>query len=418
MRAQHRKRALVAGAGVAVVAVAGAWMLRGRPAASADSHATLASAAPRSDGDNAGSSDDGDAQSGRRPSRLNLPAGAGAKNPVSTARAEMVRLARDIQVIGTISPDQDHFAVVGPLVSGRVARLNAGVGDKVRRGQSIAEIESAEVGEARAGLIAAKARHVAAETNLRRETDLADRKISSSRERELAQAQWVIDKAGVRAAAERLRAIGLSNADIEAIDRQDLGGRVPMRSPIDGVVIERAVTLGQAIERATDGFKIADLSHLWVNLDLYEKDLARVRVGQEVEVRAEAFPGETFHGRVAYVVPVIDEATRTAKVRLEFENRQGQLSLGQLVPARIIGDGHRGAPEVLAVPRNAVERVEGRPVVFVVARGPNGAVNGFQQRTVELGASGGELIEIRQGLALGESVAVDGAFLLKSELLR
>lgn len=344
---------------------------------------------------------------------LALPDGAAARNPVRTAPAAMVRLARDIQVIGTVAPDQDHFALVGPLVSGRVARLNAGVGDQLRRGQIIGEIESAEVGEARAALIAAKARYAAAETNLRRETDLAQRRISSSRERELAQAQWVTDKAGVRAAAERLRAIGLSNADIDAIDHRDLGGRVPMRSPIEGTVIERTITLGQAIERATDAFKIADLTHLWVNLELYEKDLSRVRVGQEVEVRADAFPGEIFRGRVAYVVPMIDEATRTAKVRLEFENTEGRLSLGQLVTARIVGDGHRGTPEVVAVPRNAVERVEGRPVVFVTDSG-----GAFRQRAVELGSSGGDLIEIRAGLVAGEVVAADGAFLLKSELLR
>jgi cobalt-zinc-cadmium efflux system membrane fusion protein len=344
---------------------------------------------------------------------LALPDGAAARNPVRTTPVAMVRLARDIQVLGTVAPDQDHFALVGPLVSGRVARLAAGVGDRLRRGQILGEIESAEVGEARAALIAAKARYTAAEANLRRETDLAERRISSSRERELAQAQWAGDKAGVRAAAERLRAIGLSNADIEVIDHRDLGGRVPMRSPIDGTVIERTITLGQAIERATDAFKIADLSHLWVNLDLYEKDLSHVRVGQEVEVRADAFPGEIFRGHVAYIVPVIDEATRTAKVRLEFENRQGRLSLGQLVSARIVGDGHRGTPEVLAVPRDAVERVEGRPVVFVADGG-----GAFRQRAVELGGSGGDLVEIRAGLAAGEVVAADGAFLLKSELLR
>ena len=344
---------------------------------------------------------------------LALPDGAAARNPVRTTPAAMVRLARDIQVIGTVAPDQDHFALVGPLVSGRVARLAAGVGDRLRRGQILGELESAEVGEARAALIAAKARYIAAEANLRRETDLAERRISSSRERELAQAQWVGDKAGVRAAAERLRAIGLSNDDIDVIDHRDLGGRVPMRSPIDGTVIERSITLGQAIERATDAFKIADLSHLWVNLELYEKDLSRVRIGQEVEVRADAYPGEIFRGRVAYIVPVIDEATRTAKVRLEFENREGRLSLGQLVTARIVGDGQRGTPEVLAVPRNAVERIEGRPVVFVAEAG-----GAFRQRAVELGGSGGDLIEIRAGLAAGEVVAADGAFLLKSELLR
>ena len=104
-----------------------------------------------------------------------------------------------------------------------------------------------------------------------------------------------------------------------------------VRAPIAGTVIERKVTLGQAVERATDAFKIADTAHVWVTLDLYEKDLARVRVGQEVETRTDARPGEVFHGRVAFIVPVIDQATRTAKVRLEFPNPKGVLSAG---PAR------------------------------------------------------------------------------------
>jgi membrane fusion protein, heavy metal efflux system len=409
MNTPHAKKRLffIGGTAAALVLTVGLIILRGRNAAGGGSAplgpAVAASITAVREGDNPSAA-----------TRLALPPGASTKNPVRTARAEMMRLARDIQVIGTVAPDQDHFAIVGPLVGGRVAQLLAGVGDHLRRGQVMAEIESAEVGEARAALIAAKARALAAEANLRRETDLAERRISSSRDRELAQAQWVIDKAGVRAAAERLRAIGLSTADIEAIDRQDLGGRVPMRSPIEGTVIARAITLGQAVERATDAFKIADLRHLWVNLDLYEKDLAHVRVGQQVEVRADAFPGEVFPGRVAYVVPVIDEATRTAQVRLEFENRQVQLSVGQLVSALIVGDGHRGSPEVLAVPRNAVARIDGRPVVFVAAR----KGDEFQQRPVELGASGGEMIEVRQGLVAGEAVAVEGAFLLKSELLR
>ena len=115
----------------------------------------------------------------------------------------MVRLARDIQVIGTVAPDQDHFALVGPLVAGPRRRAwPPASAITLRRGQVLAEIESAEVGEARAALIAAKARTLAAEANLRRETDLAERRISSSRERELAQAQWV-DRQGRRARRRR-----------------------------------------------------------------------------------------------------------------------------------------------------------------------------------------------------------------------
>src|SRR6185369_3964454 len=173
---------------------------------------------------------------------------------------------------------------VGPLVAGRIARLAVGVGDKVRQGQVIAEIESSEVGQARAELVAAQARYVAADANLRRESDLAEKKISSSRERELAHAQWVTERAGVRAATLRLRALGFSPGDVAELEKRDPGGRLPIRAPIAGTVIERPVTLGQAVERATDAFKIADTSKVWVSLDLYEKDLARVFVGQEVEM--------------------------------------------------------------------------------------------------------------------------------------
>ena len=172
------------------------------------------------------------------------------------------------------------------------------------------------------------------------------------------------------------------------------------------------MTLGQAVERATDAFKIADTTHVWVTLDLYEKDLFRVHVGQEVEMWTEARPGESFRGRVAFIVPVIDQATRTAKVRLEFANPKGMLQAGQLVTARILADSRRETVEVLAVPRSAVEQVDGKTVVFLESG------DSFERRNVLLGLSGGDKVEIRQGLAVGDRVAVEGAFLLKSELLR
>ncbi len=348
----------------------------------------------------------------KAPRPLALATAAQAKNPVKVAAAELAKLGGDIQVVGTVAFHEDHFAVVGPLVPGRISRVSAGVGDKVKRGQVIAEIEASEVGTARAELVSAKARFVAADANLKRETDLAEKKISSSRERELAHAQWVTEQAGVRAAIMRLRAIGLTPGDVEEAEKHDLGGRVAMRAPISGTIIERKVTLGQAVERATDAFKIADTTHVWVSLDLYEKDLARVHVSQEVEMRTDARPGDSFHGRVAFIVPVIDPATRTAKVRLEFPNPNGVLHAGQLVTARILADSRLATSEVLAVPRSAIEQVEGKMVVFVKA----GDV--FERRNVLLGMSGGDRVEIRKGLNAGEVVAIDGAFLLKSELLR
>jgi cobalt-zinc-cadmium efflux system membrane fusion protein len=355
-----------------------------------------------------------EAERGTRP--VALPSRAAAENPVQTIAARRVRLAGDIQVVGTVSYDQDHLALVGPLVAGRVSRLLVGVGDRVRRGQALAEIESAEVGQARADLISARARTSAAELNLRRETDLAERRISSAREKEVAQAQWITESAATRAATERLRALGLSAQDIATSETSDQGGRLAVRAPIDGVVLERAVTLGQAVERATDAFKIADTGHVWVDLDLYEKDLPRVHVGGEVEIRADAYASDLFKGRVAYVVPVVEQATRTAKVRVELPNDKGKLSFGQLVTARLVGDPSTVATAVIAVPRAAIEHVDGRPVVFV--KGTGGGDAGFERRAVELGVSTGAEVEIRRGVVEGELVASDGAFLLKSELLR
>jgi cobalt-zinc-cadmium efflux system membrane fusion protein len=392
----NKKTIVVSGVlGVAVLA-AGFIMLRER-SSNAARHEPPAAAVPKP---------------GEVAKPLALAPGAREKNPVKVAAAELTKIGGDIQVVGTVTFHEDHFAVVGPLVSGRISKLVAGVGDRVRKGQVIAEIESSEVGQARAELVSAKARHAAAEANLRRENDLAEKKISSVRERELAFATSVTEQAGVRAATMRLKAIGLSQSDIDEIEHRDLGGRVQIHAPIAGTIIERKVTLGQAVERATDAFKIADTSHVWVTLDLYEKDLARVHVGQEVETRTDARPGEVFKGRVAFIVPVIDEATRTAKVRLEFPNPKNVLHAGQLVTARILADSKREAPEVLAVPRSAVEQVEGKTVVFVQSG------DTFERRNVLLGSSGGDRVEVRKGLTVGERVAVEGAFLLKSELLR
>ncbi|HVT08848.1 MAG TPA: efflux RND transporter periplasmic adaptor subunit [Polyangia bacterium] len=380
---------LVGGAGV-VVAV-GAWRLRRDPPPQPPAQATAAA-------EPAG--------------RIAAPPSGGGKNAIELVEAQPMELASDLQLVGTVGFHEDRYAVVGPLVAGRVSRLVAGVGDRVKRGQVIAEIESAEVGQARAEMLAAKARLAAAEANLRRENDLADRKISSEREREQAQAQAATEQANVRAAVMRLRAIGLAQSDVEQSALREQGGVVRMRAPIDGTVIERKVTLGQAVERATDAFAIADASRVWVSLDLYEKDLFRVAPGQTVDVTTESRPGETFRGVVGFIVPVIDPATRTAKVRLELDNPHGRLQSGQLVTARLPAQASGTAPRVLAVPRSAIEQIEGRTVVFVETAG------GFERRNVLTGRSAGEHVEIREGLKPGERVAARGAFLLKSELLR
>jgi cobalt-zinc-cadmium efflux system membrane fusion protein len=218
--------------------------------------------------------------------------------------------------------------------------LLAGVGDRVHRGQTLGHIQSVEAGQARADYVAARAALDAADANAARERELAQRQISSDRQREVADALAVSQRAKMRAALTHLQAIGFDAADISRLgEGSDDGVLIPLRAPIAGLVLKRSVTIGQAVERSTDVFTVADLSLLWVQLDIYEKDLERVSPGQRVNVRTDAAPGEVFKGRVSYVDPVIDERTRTAHVRVELPNPEGKLRLNQLVTARIIFEG-------------------------------------------------------------------------------
>ncbi|MCS6915291.1 MAG: efflux RND transporter periplasmic adaptor subunit [Myxococcales bacterium] len=346
--------------------------------------------------------------------RVSLSPAALKHNPIETAVVTRVKLARDVEVVGSVSYNANHHAEVGPLIAGRIVSLRVGIGDRVKAGQVLAELESAEVGQAQAAYLTARATSMAAQANLRRERELAERKVSSERERELAEAQAATEQANLLAATQRLRALGLRLEDIRELERNGgRPGRVPLVSPIDGTVLTREVTLGQAVQPATDAFKVADLAHLWVLLDLFEKDLPYVHRDQKVVLRTEVYPGRTFPARVAYVGQEVDERTRTTPVRIEFENEEGLFRPGQFVTATLLGDESRAVREVLAVPRRAVLTVEGKPLVFVAESDGT-----FSRRSVELGISGGGLVEIRAGLVEGERVASDGGFLLKSELLR
>jgi cobalt-zinc-cadmium efflux system membrane fusion protein len=396
MWSKSQKRTYTIGAVIAVVTVCGIWAPWKR---NADEEAAASSNA-----ETAAPADDG--------AIVTLSPNALKENPLGVTRVARRPLARDLSLVGSVAYDADHFAVVGPLIAGRITALRAGTGDRVRRGQALAELESADIGAAQAAYLEAKSKLAAAQSNARREHDLAMQHVSSARESELAEAQASSEQAALDAARQRLESLGFSKSDLEKL-AASTGGRVAIRSPIDGVVIAREVTLGQAVQAATTAFKVADLSHLWVNLDIYEKDLEAVHVGQEVDVRTESLPGRVFAARVAYVEPHVDDKTRTARVRIEIENPKGALRPGQFVTAALHGDPSRVTTPVLAVPRKAILSVDDKRVVFVQL-----AADRFARRAVEIGSSGGDFVEVTHGLHENDVVVTDNAFLLKSELLR
>jgi cobalt-zinc-cadmium efflux system membrane fusion protein len=184
-----------------------------------------------------------------------------------------------------------------------------------------------------------------------------------------------------------------------------------LRSPLDGEVIERFAVLGQVVGLTEPILSVANLDYLWVELDVFEHDLARVADGNDALIESEAYSGKVFSGKVTHIDAKLDVATRTARVRVGVDNRERLLRPGQFVTARLTTGGV--VREALTIPALSVLQVEGAPAAFVaLSKGQ------YEARPVELGIVAGDRVEVTRGLVEGETIVTDGAFVLKSEMLR
>jgi membrane fusion protein, heavy metal efflux system len=196
----------------------------------------------------------------------------------------------------------------------------------------------------------------------------------------------------------------LKDSAIDALaSKPDLGAVFSLNSPIDGVVVERNATIGATVGPDANLFKIIDISRVWIDANVFEKDLERVRYGQEVKLTVPAFPAATFSGRVILVNSVVDPDTRTVKVRTEVPNADGRLKPDMFANVQIITDLNRNA---ISIPQSAVLEDGGKSVVFVAQDG------GFKKRQVIAGIKGNDQVEIIDGLAAGDKVVVKGNYLL------
>jgi cobalt-zinc-cadmium efflux system membrane fusion protein len=308
-----------------------------------------------------------------------------------------------INVTGTVTFDPDRVAAVGSRIAGRVSRVFKLEGDSVKAGDLLAEIESADLGQAQASVLAARAHAEAATTNEKREAELAEAKISAHRDAELAKAQAVSARADLAAAEQRVRALGGTNDGPTGILR--------LTTPIAGRVVERNVSRGQSVEATLTAFRVADLDRVWVELAVFEGQLSAIRNGDTVDVASTTAGDQPVHGVVAYVGDVIDLATRTAPVRIVVEHPQSRLRPGQSVSATI----HTSAPvsQAVTIPLSAVSSVDGKPTVFV-------AHDEFsvEPRAIVLGAQDGDRVEVVRGIERTDRIAVSGVFALKSEIFR
>ncbi len=320
---------------------------------------------------------------------------------ITFAEVEHAPFRPAVRVVGTVAFNPSYIAAVGTRLRGTVRRTFKFEGDKVTAGEALGEVESAELGEAQAGISQAEATLQAAEVHARREKELSDKGLSTARESEVAQAELATQRASLQAAQQRVRAYG---------GGAGFGVHV-LRTPIAGHVVERHVAPGQSVDGSGIAYKIADLSHLWIELSIFERDLEAVHVGDDVEVRPLADPKTKLPGTVAHVGEVIDPVSRSTAVRVAVDFPKVHLRPGQSVEAVITsGTAPRDA---LLLPHAAVVYVDGKATVFVAESDTR-----VRAVPVRLGASDGTRHEILEGVEASQRVATSGVFALKSELFR
>ncbi|WP_096895026.1 efflux RND transporter periplasmic adaptor subunit [Candidatus Scalindua japonica] len=300
---------------------------------------------------------------------------------------------------------------ISPRVKGKVDEIFADFGDEVVEGQKLALFDSIELGEARSVYLRAKTKMDITMADYEREKGLWEKKISSEKEMFNAKGEYFLAKAEFEAAENKLHLLGLSEDDIHKTTSQlHSFEHFPLLSPYNGTVIEKHITLGQMTGPEKTLFTIANLDVLWIILDIYEKDLSTIELDQKVEVYVPAFPDDKFMGKISFINHVVEEATRTVKVRVEIDNSKRMLKPGMFATAKIV----TGKPEkILTVPLSALQRLEGKNVVFVEKR-----YGVFESYTVKTGKEFGSDIEVLHGLKEGEKVVTEGSFYLKSELLQ
>lgn len=344
---------------------------------------------------------------------VELPPEALERAGVVTAEAAMRRLEGVIDTTGTVDFDHNRLAHVSPRLAGRVEAAAARLGDTVRAGQALARIDSIELGQAKAAFLQAKARAELAGESYERERGLYADRISSEQEMLAAQAAFREAQAGRRAAEETLHLYGLSQAAVDGLHYDDPRASIyELTAPFGGRVVEKHATLGELVTAEATLFVVADLSRVWIWIDVYERDLARVHLGDTVEVSTEAFPDEVARGEVSYLSDQVDRDTRTVRARVDVANRGGRLRPGMFARVRISDPHAGGAPGALtlAIPEGAVQRFGKGFVAFV----PLGEGR-FAMRQLRLGRRAGGWVEVLSGVAADEAVVTEGAFLLKSE---
>ena len=320
---------------------------------------------------------------------------------VAVNSTSAAKINSSLTLPGEIRYNEDRTAHVVPRTAGVVESVQANLGQKVKKGQVLAVIASSGLSEQRSELLSAQKRLTLARTTYEREKKLWQEKISA--EQDYLQAEQAMQEAeiAVRNAQQKLSALG---ATATANGRGSLNA-FEVRAPFDGMVMEKHLSLGEAIKEDTNIFTISDLSTVWAEVAVPAKDLNLVRVGEKVSVKATAFDAKA-PGTISYVGSLLGEQTRTAKARVSLPNPDMSWRPGLFVNVEIVSNQ---AEVPVAVTTDAIQTVNDKPTVYIRVPG------GFLPQQVTLGRTDGKVVEVVKGLKPGAKYAGAGSFIVKSE---
>lgn len=327
---------------------------------------------------------------------------------ITTSNASSGSLSFSLTARGKISLHPDKLVHVLPKMTGVAFETRKNIGDSVSEGEIIALVESKEIAGVKADFLAAIQKERLGSSIFEREKRLYEKRISS--EYEFLQAKAAMEEAKIhlKLSEQKLHALGLNKEDLCTLcEKNNPDLRIyEIRSPLNGTVINRHISVGEYLEETAPIYVLADLSQVWIEIGVFPKDIEKVRVGQTAHIK---IPGSSLKGEaeIIYVSPIIRDETIASHAIALLDNNDGRFRPGTFLTVEIDTDV---VPAKIVIPKEALQEIEGHPVVFI--RNPSG----FELRCVQTGKNDSQNVEIVAGLFEGEEFASTNTFLLKAEL--
>jgi cobalt-zinc-cadmium efflux system membrane fusion protein len=333
---------------------------------------------------------------------------------METETAKTETMQGNIKIPAKIITDQDYEAKVGSLVQGRVYKVYAKIGDYVKKGQVLMYIEGMEIGEIKSKYLKAKAQLDFAESNYKRQKALIEQNIGSQKSFYEAEAEYNKALAEFKAEDKRIHSVGMSDDDV--IGKNENGaadhtsGLLAIKSPVNGLMTERNIVIGQYVDVTTNAFVIINLSNLIVEGQIREDEISKISGKPEIKFTTQTYPEIEFTGRVYYTSQLVDPQTRTIGIRARINNNNSMLKPEMFGSMQI---PLSGSVKGIFVSSEAIEKIDESPVVFIAINDST-----FEKRKIELGVELDGKVEIKKGLNIGEKFVSKGTFYLKSELMK